>query len=122
MDKKRTERNLVWVLLLVAGTVWILARHNRPAPYQRDSGLIFGTVYNITYQHESTLKADIEAELRRFDGSLSPFNETLTPYQCLQYALDKPGVVSVLPGLRNREELRVALGYLDSSPEERDSK
>ena len=55
-----------------------------------------------------------------FDASLSPFNETLTPYQCLQYALDKPGVVSVLPGLRNREELRVALGYLDSSPEERD--
>ena len=76
MDKKRTERNLVWVLLLVAGTVWILARHNRPAPYQRDSGLIFGTVYNITYQHDSTLKADIEAELRRFDGSLSPFNDT----------------------------------------------
>ena len=76
MDKKRTERNLVWVLLLLAGTVWILVRHNRSVPYQRDSGLIFGTVYNITYQHDSTLKADIEAELRRFDGSLSPFNDT----------------------------------------------
>ena len=75
MDK-RTRRNLVWVLLLLAGTVWILARHNRPVPYQRDSGLIFGTMYNITYQHAENLKADIEAEMLRFDGSLSPFNDT----------------------------------------------
>ena len=75
MDK-RTRKNLVWVLLLLAGTVWILARHNRSVPYQRDSGLIFGTVYNITYQHAENLKADIEAEMLRFDGSLSPFNDT----------------------------------------------
>ena len=75
MDKK-TKRNLVWVLVLVLGTVWILARHNQPMPYQKDSGLIFGTVYNITYQHATNLKKEIEAELRRFDGSLSPFNDT----------------------------------------------
>lgn len=75
MDKK-TRRNFLWVALLVLGTIWILARHNQPVPYQKDNGLIFGTIYNITYQHTSNLKADIEAELHRFDGSLSPFNDT----------------------------------------------
>lgn len=75
MDKK-TRRNFLWVALLVLGTIWILARHNQAAPYQKDNGLIFGTIYNITYQHASNLKEDIEAELHRFDGSLSPFNDT----------------------------------------------
>ena len=76
MDKKKTTRNFLWVALLVLGTIWILARHNQAAPYQKDNGLIFGTIYNITYQHPSNLKEDIEAELHRFDGSLSPFNDT----------------------------------------------
>jgi len=53
-----------------------LARHNRPVPYQTDSGLIFGTIYKVTYQHDISLKEKIEAELKRFDGSLSPFNDT----------------------------------------------
>ena len=75
MDKK-TRRNFLWVALLVLGTIWILARHNQPVPYQKDNGLIFGTIYNITYQHASNLKADIQAELHRFAGSLSPFNDT----------------------------------------------
>ena len=39
------------------------------------NGLIFGTIYNITYQHTEDLKPEIEAELKRFDGSLSPFNK-----------------------------------------------
>ena len=60
------------------GTIWILARHNQVAPYQMDNGLIFGTVYKVTYQYDKDLKADIEAELKRFDGSLSPFNDTAT--------------------------------------------
>lgn len=75
MNKKKIQ-NLVWLLLLVAGTIWILARHQAPAPYQKDQGLIFGTVYNITYQSRENLKAEIEAELRKFDGSLSMFNDT----------------------------------------------
>ena len=35
----------------------------------------------------------------------SPFKKALGEYQCLQYALDKPGVMTVLPGVRNREDL-----------------
>ena len=76
--EKKTQRNFLWVALLVLGTIGILARHNRADPYQTASGLIFGTVYNITYQYDSNLKAEIEAELKRFDGSLSPFNDTAT--------------------------------------------
>ena len=77
MDKK-VQRNFLWVALLVLGTIGILARHNRTIPYRTASGLIFGTVYNITYQYDSDLKSEIEAELKRFDGSLSPFNDTAT--------------------------------------------
>ncbi len=77
MDKK-VQRNFLWVALLVLGTIGILARHNRTTPYQTTGGLIFGTIYNITYQYDGDLKAEIEAELKRFDGSLSPFNDTAT--------------------------------------------
>ena len=65
MDKK-VQRNFLWIALLLLGTIWILTRHNRPAPYQTDSGLIFGTVYKVTYQHAHNLKEEIEAELKRF--------------------------------------------------------
>lgn len=75
MDKK-TARNIVWLVLLAAGTVWILIRHNTSTTYQKDSGLIFGTIYNITYRHDTNLKNEIESELKRLDGSLSPFNDT----------------------------------------------
>ena len=76
--EKKMQRNFLWIALLVLGTIWILARHNRVIPYQKDSGQIFGTIYNITYQSEQNLHAEIEAELKRFDGSLSPFNDTAT--------------------------------------------
>ena len=76
--EKKAQRNFLWVALLALGTIGILARHNRAVPYQTVSGLIFGTVYNITYQYDSNLKAEIEAELKRFDGSRSPFNDTAT--------------------------------------------
>ena len=72
------NRNFFYGLPACPRTIGILARHNRAVPYQTVSGLIFGTVYNITYQYDSNLKAEIEAELKRFDGSLSPFNDTAT--------------------------------------------
>ncbi len=76
--EKKTQRNFLWVALLLFGTIWILARHTQDVPYRTDNGLIFGTIYNITYQHSEGLKADIEAELKHLDGSLSPFNDTAT--------------------------------------------
>ena len=76
--EKKVQRNFLWIALLVLGTIWILARHNQVTPYQTDNGLIFGTVYKVTYQCDQNLKEEIEAELKRFDGSLSPFNDTAT--------------------------------------------
>ena len=54
------------------------------------------------------------------DAGTSPFGKTMTEYQCIQYALDRPGVLTVLPGYRNRQDLSRVLGYLDASDEERD--
>lgn len=53
-------------------------------------------------------------------GRTSPFGKALTVYQCMQYALDKPGVLSVMAGVRDRDDLRRLLGYFSASPEERD--
>lgn len=50
----------------------------------------------------------------------SPFGNALTEYQCIQYALDKPGVLTVLPGIRNCEDLRRILGFLSAAAEEKD--
>jgi len=44
----------------------------------------------------------------------------LTPAHCLQYALDQPGVATVVPGMKNATELRAALHFLDASPAEKD--
>lgn len=54
------------------------------------------------------------------DAKTSPFGKALTRYQCIQYALDKPGVLAVLPGVRNVDDVKELVGFLDASPEERD--
>lgn len=45
-------------------------------PYQHDEGFIFGTIYHISYQYDTNLKEQIEAELKKVDQSLSTFNKT----------------------------------------------
>ena len=47
----------------------------------------------------------------------SPFGQALTQYQCIKYALDKPGVLSVLPGAQTMEEVEALLAY-ECQPEE----
>lgn len=54
------------------------------------------------------------------NAGTSPFGRALTKYQCIQYALDKPGVLTVLPGIRNLEDMKEALGFFDAPPEEKD--
>ena len=51
------------------------------------------------------------------DAEQSPFGQALTVYQCLKYALDKPGVLTVLPGAQSIEEVEMLLAYEDQ-PEE----
>ncbi len=73
MSKKNLLR-LAFLLFLIIGTILII-RQQHEMPYQHNSGLVFGTVYNITYQHDRDLQKEIEAELMKVDNSLSPFNE-----------------------------------------------
>ena len=54
------------------------------------------------------------------DARTSPFGKALTEYQCIKYALDKPGVITVLPGVRSRADLERVLGYFDAKDEEKD--
>ena len=54
------------------------------------------------------------------DGRTSPFQKALTEYQCIQYALDKPGVLTVLPGIRGKKDLERILDFCQASQEEKD--
>lgn len=75
MKKKRLIWQVPFLLLLIIGTV-VIIRQQRSMPYQHNEGFIFGTVYHITYQYDEDIQNEIEAELKKVDQSLSPFNET----------------------------------------------
>ena len=51
------------------------------------------------------------------DAAQSPFGQALTPYQCIRYALDRPGVLTVLPGAQSVAEVRALIAYCEQ-PEE----
>lgn len=46
------------------------------APYQKLEGMVFHTIYHITYQGNEDYRADIDRLFKEFDGSLSMFNDT----------------------------------------------
>ena len=54
------------------------------------------------------------------DAKRSLFKRALTHTQCFQYALDRPAVITVLPGVRNVADLKIVLKYLTASTEEKD--
>ena len=54
------------------------------------------------------------------NADTSPFGKALTHYQCIQYALDKPGVLTVLPGLHSVADVKHLLGFFEAGAEERD--
>ncbi len=72
------HKRLLWqvpfLTLLIVGTVLII-RQQQNTPYQHNTGMIFGTTYNITYQYEDDLKAELEAKMLQVDSALSMFNE-----------------------------------------------
>lgn len=75
MKKKKLIWQVPFLLLLIIGSIFII-RQKQNTPYQHDEGFIFGTVYHITYQSDENLQQGIEAELKKVDQSLSPFNKT----------------------------------------------
>jgi len=50
----------------------------------------------------------------------SPFCHALTHIQCLQYAIDRPGVLVTLPGVQTMEHLDQILAYLTATDDEKD--
>ena len=72
MNKKKLIWQLPFLLVLIIGTVVILQKQ---PPFRTNEGLVFGTIYKITYQHESDLQNDIKDALMEVDNSLSPYNK-----------------------------------------------
>ncbi len=54
------------------------------------------------------------------DGELSPAGKALNTFQCLNYALTRPAVASVMAGARTMEDLKKSIAYEHASEEEKD--
>ena len=74
MKRNKLVWQLPFLVLLIVGTV-VIIRHQSSMPYQHNSGMVFGTTYNITYQCDSNLHNSIKRELQKVDEALSPFNK-----------------------------------------------
>ncbi len=51
---------------------------------------------------------------------LSPAGKELTAFQCIHYALTRPGVASIMVGARTPEDLKKSIAYEEAAPEEKD--
>lgn len=57
---------------------------------------------------------------RLFDKERTPFGVTLTPVQCIHYALTRPAVASVLCGYDTKEQVDAAVYYENATDDEKD--
>ena len=71
MNKKKLLWQVPFLLFLIIGTVVILKKQ---PPFRTNEGMVFGTIYKITYQHDDDLQEDIKQALMEVDNSLSPYN------------------------------------------------
>ena len=72
MNKKKLIWQIPFLLMLIIGTVVILQKQ---PPFRTNEGLVFGTIYKITYQHQEDLHNDIKTALMEVDNALSPYNK-----------------------------------------------
>lgn len=75
MKKKKLIWQIPFLLILIIGSIFVI-RQQRNTPFQKDEGMVFGTIYHITYQSDTNYQKEIETELQKVDNSLSPFNKT----------------------------------------------
>lgn len=54
------------------------------------------------------------------NAELSPFGVAFNEYQCIEYCLTRPGVVSVMAGCHSASEIEKAVSYYEASREEKD--
>ena len=84
MKRKSLYWQLPLLLLLIVGTVYIALQQRREnaaqasVTFQHDEGLIFGTIYRLTYAADSSLQAQVEQALQQVDREFSMFNEQST--------------------------------------------
>ncbi|MCE5285780.1 MAG: aldo/keto reductase [Pelosinus sp.] len=55
-----------------------------------------------------------------FSDKQSPFKKSMTPVQCLHYALTRPAVASVMVGVGNQAQVLAASAYFTASYKEKD--
>ncbi len=65
------------VVLCAVGVLswWRSCDRELQSAYHRNEGMIFNTVYHFTYEARADYHTQIEAELQRFNASLSPFEK-----------------------------------------------
>lgn len=73
--KAHKNKFLLPVIAVVAVVALVIALQQHPAEYHNNRGMIFGTYFNVTYQYDEDLEADILASLQEVDNSLSMFND-----------------------------------------------
>ena len=71
MNKKKLVWQSVFLLILIIGTITILRKQ---PPFRTNEGMVFGTIYKITYQSHEDLHQEIKAALQQVDDALSPYN------------------------------------------------
>lgn len=54
------------------------------------------------------------------NAELSPFGVAFNEYQCIEYCLTRPGVVSIMAGCHSVSEIEKVAAYYDASKEEKD--
>lgn len=81
-NKKRSKLfrvfQAVFLLGLIVGTAYILRKNSEEQSWQHASGSIFGTYYQITYQHKEPLDSVLRKAMQEVDASLSMFNSNST--------------------------------------------
>lgn len=69
---------ILFLLFLLAGSVYVILEARKPVPYRKYEGKIFGTSFHITYQSRNNLEHGILQSLQEVDHSLSMFNPLST--------------------------------------------
>ena len=60
MKKKKLIWQIPFLLILIIGSIFVI-RQQRNTPFQKDEGMVFGTIYHITYQSDTNYQKEIEA-------------------------------------------------------------
>ncbi|MCD8203359.1 MAG: FAD:protein FMN transferase [Prevotella sp.] len=73
-NKKKIILQSIVLVVLIVGVI-VVVRRQHTTPYRTNEGLVFGTIYHVTYQCDRDLQKEIEDVLQDVDNSLSPFNK-----------------------------------------------